>query len=323
MTSFVKYVLSLTILISTAQVYFKVAGYYNVVDKPNDRSSHSIPTIRGGGVIFIMAFLLFFLWNGFTYPYLLASIMVSGLVSFLDDVRTVNNLLKFGVHLLSVALLLIECNLFNNFPLLYLLGIGILTIGIINAYNFMDGINGITGLYSLAVIGPLFLTETDETLQSLELFTLMGLAVFNFYNSRKKARCFAGDVGSISIAIIIVFLLIMRILQTNNFAYIGMLMIYGIDTVYTILLRLYLRENIFKPHRKHLYQYFCNERGIPHLWISIAYALLQLLLNMAIVYTSISYTHLFILLIFLSTLYWFVKAPFVKILLRRPSSTAG
>ena len=150
-----------------------------------------------------------------------------------------------------------------NSPL-YLIAIGILVIGVINAYNFMDGINGITGLYSLAVIVPLFLTEANEKLQSLELFSIIALLIFNFYNTRKKARCFAGDAGSITLAILIVFLLIMRIKETDQFEYIGLLLVYGIDAVYTIVQRLYQRENIFKPHRKHLYQYYSNEKKLPH-----------------------------------------------------------
>ncbi len=288
--------------------YFKIADSFNIIDKPNERSSHSIPTIRGGGIIFLLSTILFFFWNGFAYPYFLAAMLASGTISFIDDVRTVNNRLKFSIHIFSVVLIFIQCGLVNILPPLYLIAIGIVVIGVINAYNFMDGINGITGLYSLAVIVPLFLTEPTEKLRSLELFSIIGLLVFNFFNSRKNARCFAGDVGSISLAILIVFLLIMRIRETHQFEYIGLLLLYGIDTVFTIIQRLYQRENIFKPHRKHLFQYLSNEKQIPHIWVSLGYAVIQFLINITLVYKYLNFVSLLFLSLILSIIYWIVKA---------------
>ena len=171
-------------------------------------------------------------------------------------------------HLISVILVMQASGILNSVAPWYLLIIGILAIGTINAYNFMDGINGITGLYSLAIFVPLYISETNgQTSGTLELFTIMALLIFNYFNTRKKAICFAGDIGSISLALIVVFLLIMRIKMTGKFEYIGLLLIYGIDSVYTIMQRLYHKENIFRPHRKHLYQYLCNEKRFPHLII--------------------------------------------------------
>src|SRR5665647_2255951 len=317
----IEYLLPFIILMSAAIVYFKIAAHFNIIDKPNERSSHKVPTIRGGGIIFLLSSILFFFWNGYSYSYLLAAVLVSGTVSFIDDIRTVNNRLKFSVHVLSVLLIFKESGLLNTLSPWYLIAIGILVIGVINAYNFMDGINGITGLYSLAVIVPLFLTETNEKLHSLELFSIIGLLVFNFFNTRKKARCFAGDVGSISLAILIVFLLITRIQSTNSFVYIGLLLVYGIDSVYTIVQRLYQRENIFKPHRKHLYQYYSNEKGIPHVWVSIVYAGIQLVISLAIVYGYVNYWRLLLILIFLSIIYWVLKLPLIKIITSKANRT--
>jgi len=83
----------------------------------------------------------------------------------------------------------------------------IVCVGIINAYNFMDGINGITGGYSLSVLLPLiYLNTTDNFISQDYLYVVgMSLLVFCFFNFRKKAKCFAGDVGSISIAFILPF----------------------------------------------------------------------------------------------------------------------
>lgn len=312
MKPLLEYALFFSIIMFAAIIYFKIAAYYNIVDKPNERSSHKIPTIRGGGVIFLLSALLFYFMSNYSFPYLLAAMLVSGVVSFIDDMRTVNNPLKFGVHILSVGLIFIQCGLVNTLPPLYLIVIGMFFIGVINAYNFMDGINGITGLYSLAVIIPLFLTEDNEKIRSLELFTIIGLLVFNYFNTRKKARCFAGDVGSISLAILIVFLMIMRIQFTGRFVYIGLLLVYGIDTIFTIAQRLYQQENIFKPHRKHLYQYYCNEKKMPHVLVSSLYAFLQLIISLAIVYGYLNILWLLILLIVLCVFYWILKAPLIK-----------
>ncbi|MBC7510160.1 MAG: UDP-GlcNAc--UDP-phosphate GlcNAc-1-phosphate transferase [Ferruginibacter sp.] len=307
------YAIPFTIIVAAAFWYFEIACYFNIVDKPNQRSSHTVPTIRGGGIIFLLSTILFFVWNGFAWPYLLAAVIASGTISFIDDIRTVNNKLKFSVHILSVLLIFKECGILSELSPFYLAAIAIFVIGVINAYNFMDGINGITGLYSLAVISPLFLTETDEKLHSLQLFTIMGLLVFNYFNTRKKARCFAGDVGSISIAILVVFFLILRIKETNNFAYIGLLLVYGIDTVFTIMQRLYQKENIFKPHRKHLYQYYSNEKKVPHVIVSIFYAVLQFLISVSIVFGLVNFLGLLVLLISLSIVYWFLKVPFIRV----------
>ena len=309
----VQYIFPLIILLASAILYIKIAAHFNIIDKPNDRSSHQVPTIRGGGIIFVISTVLFFFWNNFSYPYLLLALLSAGLISFIDDIFTVNNRLKFSIHVISVLLIFKECNLLFTLAPVYLFIIAIIVIGTINAYNFMDGINGITGLYSLAIVIPLLLTESNPALKSLESFTVMGLLVFNIFNTRKKARCFAGDVGSITIAILIVFILISRIQNTNQFIYIGLLLLYGIDTVFTIIHRLYLKENIFKPHRKHLYQYLSNEKKLPHVFVSSLYAGLQFIINITIVFSIISYIKLFILFMLLSLCYWLLKMQSMRI----------
>lgn len=300
------------LLAVSAVLYFKIADHFNIIDKPNARSSHSIPTIRGGGVIFLVATILFFVSSGFTFPYLVAAVLASGIVSFIDDVITVRNNIKFGVHALSVLLLFAETGLLTEPSYLALLGIGILIIGVINAYNFMDGINGITGLYSLSILIPLFLTEDDALIKSLEIYLILALLVFNFFNTRIKARCFAGDVGSITLAILIVFLVIIRIKETGSYSYFGLMLLYGIDSIYTIIQRLYEKEVIFKPHRKHLYQYLSNEKNFSQLKISFAYSIVQLGINIGIVFGLFNFREVVFILGIFSFLYWYVKLPIIK-----------
>lgn len=152
-----------------------------------------------------------------------------------------------------------------------------MVVGVINAYNFMDGINGITACYSLAVGGLLMIVnqEVNFVAQDFLIFSLVGVLVFTFFNFRTKAKCFAGDVGSVAIAYILLFALGLLILKTGNLIYILFLVVYGVDTVWTIIRRLALKENIFEAHRSHLYQFLGNEAGVNKLMVSFCYGAIQ------------------------------------------------
>jgi UDP-N-acetylmuramyl pentapeptide phosphotransferase/UDP-N-acetylglucosamine-1-phosphate transferase len=196
--------------------------------------------------------------------------ILSGLVSFIDDIKSLPNWLRFLAHLVSGLLILYQLDLFFLSPW-WIVFITIMIIGVINAYNFMDGINGITGLYSLAVILPLVFTEKNPLMRELQIFALISVLVFLFFNARKRARCFAGDVGSVGIAILIIFLLLERVFTTQNINYAGFLLLYGVDSVLTIIQRLYAR--------KHLFQLFSNEFRVAHLAVSTIYGVLQIGIN--------------------------------------------
>lgn len=188
--------------------YFKIADKFNIIDKPNERSSHTQVTLRGGGVIFYFGALLFFLISDFQYPYFILGLSLMALVSFLDDVFTLSNKIRLLVHLISVILMFVQIGLFSYAWFIPLIAL-VLTIGIINAYNFMDGINGITAFYSLVVLSLLAIVNLSINFvdKNLIYYSIIGSLVFGFFNFRQKAKCFAGDVGSVSIAFIIVFLL--------------------------------------------------------------------------------------------------------------------
>ncbi|HEY0055072.1 MAG TPA: glycosyltransferase family 4 protein [Pedobacter sp.] len=279
------YLCILLLLFFLELLYFRIADRLNIIDEPNDRSSHTKTTIRGGGIIFSLAAFLWFAYSDFSYPYFITGLILIAAISFIDDVTTLKSSIRSVVHLLAVSLLLYQLNL--NLTWFWFPLIMILVIGTINAYNFMDGINGITGGYSLVVLATLFFVNryilmfTSETLM---VSSLLSLLVFNFFNFRKKAKCFAGDVGSVSIAFIICFILIQLIAQTGNLLFLALLLIYGLDAVTTIIFRLIRKENIFEAHRSHFYQYLANERGLPHLGVSIMYAVLQSLINIAVIY---------------------------------------
>lgn len=274
------------ILLSFELLYFKIADYYNIIDKPNNRSSHTDITIRGGGIIFPVAVLVFFISTKFQYPYFIFGLSLIALISFLDDILTLNNKVRLGVHLIAVLLMICQWGLIDANISMFLIAVAlILVIGTINAYNFMDGINGITGCYSLITIVTLFFINRNMAFVNPDLLIYTGLAllVFNYFNFRKKAKCFAGDVGSISIAFIIIFFIGQFVIHTQSFSYLLLLLIYGLDAVTTIGFRLIRKENIFEAHRSHFYQYLANEKKIPQLYISAGYGLIQLLFNVVVI----------------------------------------
>lgn len=274
------YLIILVLLFLAELFYFKVADKYNIIDKPNERSSHTRITLRGGGVIFYFGALVYFLTSGFEYPWFMLALTFVAIISFIDDIRSTSQKLRLVFHFSAMALMFYQWGLFSLSWWWIIIAL-IICIGIINAYNFMDGINGITGGYSLVVLLSLAYINEEVTPfveQDLIYTVIMSVLVFCFFNFRKKVRCFAGDVGSVSIAFILLFLLGKLIIQTGDFSWIILLSVYGVDSVLTIFHRLMLHENIGLPHRKHLYQLMANELRIPHVVVSVIYMVLQFLI---------------------------------------------
>lgn len=268
--------------------YFRLAVQFKIIDRPNQRSSHSRITIRGGGIIFPIALLLQALFSSFEYPLFTSGLLLISAVSFYDDLRPLSNKLRLLFHLIAVSLLFVQTDLLSH-PLWLIILVYILVIGTINAYNFMDGINGITGAYSLiTILSIYFINESQGSFIKSDwlIVSALALLVFSFFNFRKKAKCFAGDVGSVSMAFIIIFFLLSLIIQSGDLKYIGLLLLYGLDTVTTIIFRLIRRENIFEAHRSHFYQYLVNGKGWPHLQVSSLYMLVQVLVNVVIIYSD-------------------------------------
>lgn len=285
-------------------LYFRIASTFNIIDRPNHRSSHTKIVLRGGGIIFSISLLLYPLYFGFQYSYFLIGLALIAFISFLDDVKPVSNKLRILFHLIGVTLMFYQLGLFELSIYWIVLAL-IFVIGSINAINFMDGINGITGSYALITLGTLyyinayFINFTDA---NFLVTSIISVIVFNFFNFRKEAKCFAGDVGSVSIAFIILFFLLQLIIKTEDFNYLLLLLLYGLDTVTTIFFRLIRKENIFDAHRSHFYQYWANERKKPHLMVSLIYALTQLIINTLIVLSSPNSTIILCLSLLLSTI---------------------
>ncbi|WP_291599963.1 glycosyltransferase family 4 protein [Bacteroides sp.] len=273
------YIIILVLLFVAELFYFRVADKFNIIDKPNERSSHSRITLRGGGIIFYFGALAYFLSNHWEYPWFMLALTLITFISFVDDIRSTSQGLRLVFHFTAMALMFYQWGLFSLSWWWIIIALIICT-GIINAYNFMDGINGITGGYSLVILGALAYINSEITtfVESALINTVLcSVLVFCFFNFRKKAKCFAGDVGSVSIAFILLFLIGKLIIKTEDFSWIILLSVYGVDSVLTIIHRLMLHENIGLPHRKHMYQLMANELKIPHVGVSLIYMVAQAL----------------------------------------------
>lgn len=282
---FFRFLIIAILLVVLELIYFRIADKFNIIDKPNERSSHKRIVLRGGGIIFALGTIAWFLFFRYQYPFFVLGLVLIAAISFWDDVKSLPDSVRLIVQFVAIFLMFVEFGILKWDMWWIVLLSWILCVGIINAYNFMDGINGITGGYSLAVLLPLLYLNHHYHFvdNSLIIVTILADLVFCFFNFRKKAKCFAGDVGSITMAFLIVFLLGRLIILTGDFTYILLLAVYGIDSVLTICHRILLHENLGTAHRKHAYQLLSNELKIPHVVVSLIYMIIQLAISIGLI----------------------------------------
>lgn len=306
MNTILIYCVIFVILLLAELAYFKIADKLNIIDKPNERSSHSRIVLRGGGIIFLFGVWIWSAFFGFEYPWFLIAVTLIAGISFIDDVHSLPDSVRLVVQFISVFLMFYQFGILNWESWWIIIIALIVCVGITNAYNFMDGINGITGGYSLAVIIPLLYLNHQLGFvdQNFLIVTGLSLIVFCFFNFRKRAKCFAGDVGSMSMAFIVVFALGNLILKTGDFTYIVFLVLYGVDSVLTICHRIMLYENLGQAHRKHAFQIMANELHIPHVVVSSVYAVTQLLVSFGLIVLPVNHwAYLVAIIALLSVVY--------------------
>ena len=280
------YLLLLAALFGAILIYFKIADKFNIIDKPNERSSHSYITLRGGGVIFWVAGAIYSCLHIQESGWFLAGFTLISLISFMDDIQNLHSRVRFAIHLTAVSLAFYGIGLFEILNIWQIALAYFFVVGVINAYNFMDGINGITGLYSLSILLALaFINNKIVAFTEPDFiwYSVCASLVFLFFNYRKHAKCFAGDVGSVSIAFWIIMLLLQLVMKTGNPAWLLLLTVYGVDAAGTVIHRVYLKQNIFQPHRLHFYQILANEQKIDHRTVSFTYALLQGIVSLVVI----------------------------------------
>lgn len=298
MNEHLSYCIIAVLLVFLELLYFKMADHFNIIDKPNERSSHSTIVLRGGGVIFLLGVWLWCAFFGFHYPLFLVAITLAAGVSFIDDVHSLPDSARLVAQFAAMGLMIWQLLLMpaENFDVLGSLWAKILfvivallvCVGATNIYNFMDGINGITAGYSLAVLVPLMIMNARAEFIEPSFLVVMVLAVlvFSFFNFRPrgKAKCFAGDVGSVGIAFIVLFAIGLLIARTGDVTWLIFLLVYGVDGCLTICHRILLHENLGQAHRKHAYQIMANELKMSHPVVSLIYMAIQLIVSLGFIF---------------------------------------
>lgn len=282
------YLIIFVLLLAAELVYFRIADKFNIIDKPNERSSHSTIVLRGGGIIFLIGAWVWSAFFGFDYPWFLAGLTLVAGVSFVDDIRSLPDSVRLVAQFAAAAMAFYQLGILHWSMWWIVLVALIVYVGATNVINFMDGINGITAGYSLAVLLPLMAVNMDGGYveQSLIISTVLASLVFCVFNFRPKgkAKCFAGDVGSIGIAFIMLFLLGNVIIKTEDITWLIFLLGYGVDGCLTIVHRIMLHENLGEAHRKHAYQLMANELKIGHVKVTSLYMVIQLMVSLGFIY---------------------------------------
>ena len=293
------YIIIAVLLLAAELIYFRIADKCNIIDKPNERSSHTTIVLRGGGIIFtlsMIAWAVLMVVQGYdVMPYLpfLVGLIMIATVSFWDDVKSLPDSLRMAIQVVSTLLMFWSVGLYTAIsPWWLMVPVAVVAlffcVGATNFINFMDGINGITAAYSFAMLLPILLMNRGLGFieDSYLIVAILGVIVFSIFNFRPKgkAKCFAGDVGSIGIAFIILFALGRLMLATTDVTYIVFFLVYGIDGTLTIIHRIMLHENLGQAHRKHAYQLMANELGMSHVTVSFFYMMMQLVISLGFIY---------------------------------------
>ena len=290
MNMWITYGIIAVILVVAELVYFRIADKCNIIDKPNERSSHSTIVLRGGGIIFLIGAWIWGVFFGLQYPWFLIALTIAAGVSFIDDIHSLPDSLRLVAQFAAMILMFYQLDMLHaNLWWAVILAL-IVCVGASNIINFMDGINGITGAYAMASLIPLYALNNGVNEgfvdNSLIITVMLADLVFCYFNFRPrgKAKCFAGDVGSVGVAYILLFIIGCLVMATGDITYLIFLLVYGIDGFLTICHRIMLHENLGQAHRKHAYQLMANELKMSHITVSLLYACLQLAISLAFIY---------------------------------------
>lgn len=282
-------------------LYVNIAGVFGIFDNPGGRSSHSSKTITGMGIVFpllIVIYSIFFPEE--IAPYFIIGFLMMVTISFVDDLFYIKHSVRLVFQVFALILMVLSLAINYEIALPVIITLVIFGIGVINAFNFMDGINGMLGLTSLVVLGSFFyLNETlvdlnGEALnfihRELLITVIAGVIAFLFFNFRPKAKCFAGDVGSIGISMLIIYMMYKLLLVSGNYTYLLLFAVFGIDAGLTVIYKLILKENIFVPHRDFLFKKLVHIAKLKHLRVAIYYAIVQLIINVFILFQPVHLT---------------------------------
>ncbi|HEX3536888.1 MAG TPA: glycosyltransferase family 4 protein [Stellaceae bacterium] len=235
-----------------------------VLDRPNERSSHTVPTPRGGGIAVTGTVLLIWLWltiSGRLQPILLlvpAAALVLAIVSWLDDLRGLSPVARLVTQLAAVGLgmgALPSHAVFQGWlpPVLDDAAVALVWLWFVNLFNFMDGIDGIAGAETATVgLGLVLIAPAPET--ALLAAAIVGAAIGFLVWNWAPARIFLGDVGSVPLGFLLGFLLLDAAARGAWLPALILPAYFLADATLTLLRRLSRRERVWEAHREHFYQ---------------------------------------------------------------------
>lgn len=277
----IHYLIFFFILLLLEIFYISAAKRLRIVDAPNQRSSHADSVAIGGGLIFFFALLIWWIWSGCYDWIAMVGFTLLAIISFIDDLHDVKISFRLILQFISGALILTQIQPHCS-ACLWIFAL-VMGIGLINAFNFMDGINGLIGLYSLIFFtGCLYIDYyivPGFVDQRLLILMSMACIVFCLFNFRVKALCFSGDVGSIVVGAVVFYVLARLVFRTGNIGWLLLVAVYGTDVTLTLLRRMFNRQNIFQAHRTHAYQLASNELGISQLGVASSLCFIQVLID--------------------------------------------
>ncbi len=278
-----------------------------LLDIPNGRSSHSFPTPRGGGVVIcllsLVTFCIYLIYTGKDIKWsFFAGALIVAIISLIDDLKTISPLFRIIFHGLAAGLVVFELGSFEKIfiPFYGNIEIGLAgyvfgflwIVWLINAYNFMDGIDGIAATQAVTAgvgwcfIGYLFGADDISFFGGVLAASSLGFLVLNW----QPAKIFMGDVGSAFLGYSFAVLPILCLKRVNNIENASLLPLIGIllvwfflfDSVQTFLKRLFRGEKVWQAHREHIYQRLLIA-GSTHSKITIMYGLASIILVITLV----------------------------------------
>lgn len=301
---------SLVISIVAAAIIIPLLRRMGLVDIPTARSSHSAPVARGGGfavgcgvtagtVAIVIA-------AAFTDQFsLLSAVFIGGafviftwcfsILGFMDDMGSMPSGGRLILQVLIAAAFVLGLSLFQSGGPFGLVAVALGIVFIVNGVNFMDGLNALTSSWA-AVVGVwyciIFLTVREPVAAALAAAFAAAAAGFLPFNVG-KARAFLGDVGSYGIgAAVAAFVALLLFSGASPLVVGAPLLLLVFDVGWTLLTRLYERENVFQAHRRHIYQ-LTQQNGLTHLQTSGAYALLNFVACLATIPVLLSDARVF------------------------------
>lgn len=268
-----------------------------IFDVPNERSSHTAPTPRGGGLVIVLISLIFytiytvFSKGDFSWSYLFGAALIA-FISWLDDVYNISFVWRFLVHSASALLVIFALGYFEIVYIPFYQNVEFGKLGAVltflwivwltNAYNFMDGIDGIAAMQAVTagigwlVVGKILNLDEAGIYGGVLAFSAMGFLIHNW----QPAKIFMGDVGSAFLGYTFAVLPLLALNKSGAnsallpFIAVLLVFLFVFDTVITFLRRLAGKERVWEAHRRHLYQRLIIN-GYSHGFVTILYSLIS------------------------------------------------